>query len=84
VQIADEDGRILPDAETLATELDFEKQRAEAEKQRADSAVQSAEAEKQRADSAVQSAEAEKQRADELARELAELKARLAGQTPKS
>jgi hypothetical protein len=98
VQIADEDGRILPDAETLATELDFEKQRAESEKQRAEAEKQRAEAEKQRAeaekqraetekqraDSAVQSAEAEKQRADELARELAELKARLAGQTPKS
>jgi len=47
-----------------------EKERAEAEKQRAELAEQRETAEKQRA-------EAEKQRADELARELAELRARM-------
>jgi colicin import membrane protein len=69
--VADEDGRDIPDSREAGLELDALAAEALAEKERADAEKVRADAEKQRAD-------AEKARAEELARELAELKARLA------
>ena len=84
MRAADRHGTDIPTSRELGAAADAEKQRADAEKQRADtkdataaSERQRADAEKQRADAAQKQAEAEGQRADDLARELAELKARL-------
>ena len=57
-----------------------ERNRADAEKERADAAEQGQAAEKERADAAEQRQAAEKNRADALARELAHLRRRLEGQ----
>ena len=76
---SDESGKDIPMPRELGDRLDAEKARAEAEKQRADAEQDRADAEKARADEATQRAEAVRATADALARELAELKARLAG-----
>jgi colicin import membrane protein len=75
----DRERQLIPPPEQAAfvirearQEAETQRLRAETEKQRAEDAQQRAEAEQQRA-------ETEKQRADELARELAELRARLDG-----
>jgi len=95
VVAADEEGNDIPNSletaellERTEEQLDAVTLRAseamksfEAEKQRAEAEKQRAEAEKQRAEAALLLAEAEKQRADELARELTELKARMAQAT---
>ena len=66
-------------ADVEAQRAETEAQRAETEAQRAEAEAQRAEAEAQRADVEAQRAEAEAQRADRLAREVAELRAKLDG-----
>lgn len=78
VLVADATGRDLPETRELGQSLNAAKVELVSQKGRVEAERQKAEAERQKAEAAQQIAQAETARADELARELAELKARLA------
>jgi hypothetical protein len=67
-------------AESERERAEAERERAETERRRADAQCEQAEAERQRAEQAAALAQAERTRADDLARQLAELKAKLSQQ----
>lgn len=76
---SDENGNDIPMPRELGDRLDAAQARADAEQARADEATKRMTAEKARADDEKARADAVQATADALARELAELKARLAG-----